>query len=65
MTRVTSLTQWQSFIWLWRNDPEAKWFWFWCWIKRASLKEAVLDNYQIFGRTDGKPMHINSLSKEY
>ncbi|ASV43975.1 hypothetical protein [Pseudoalteromonas phage KB12-38] len=50
MTRYSSLTRYQSFRWLWRKDPEARWFWLRCWLfTRADLKECVLENLRDFG----------------
>tara|TARA_R110000823_G_C15952906_1_gene502414 strand:+ start:1630 stop:1848 length:219 start_codon:yes stop_codon:yes gene_type:complete len=49
MLRVTSLTKYQAFRWLWRFDAEAKWFWFWCFIKGSDLREDVMINLNDFG----------------
>lgn len=51
MLTINMLTHWQAFIWLWRNDPEARWFWFKCWLFNENLNAAVQDNYRDFGST--------------
>lgn len=52
MTRVTNLTRYKAFRWLWRFDNEAKWFWLHCYLfSKADLKEDVAINLQDFGLT--------------
>jgi hypothetical protein len=56
MRKATSLTRYQSFRWLWRFDPEAKWFWLRCYLKGADLQQDVLINLRDFGVVkDGRP----------
>lgn len=49
MLTVNAMNKRQSFVWLWRNDPEAKWFWFRCFLTGKNLKGDVLINIQTFG----------------
>lgn len=49
MLTVNRMSRWQAFVWLWRNDPEAKWFWCKLWLMGVHLKEAVRDNLKDFG----------------
>lgn len=50
MTRVTRLSRYKSFRWLWRKDPEARWFWLRAYVfSRANLQECVMDNLRDFG----------------
>lgn len=49
MLRVTAMTNYQAFRWLWRFDSEAKFYWLKCFILGSSLKESVADNLQDFG----------------
>lgn len=49
MLRVTNMSNYQSFRWLWRFDSEAKWFWLLCFIKGASLNKDVQINLNDFG----------------
>lgn len=51
MKSAMTLSNWAAFVWLWRHDPEAKWFWLCCYIKHAELQEDVAINYATFGRT--------------
>jgi len=49
MKRVTALSNYQSFRWLWRFDSEAKWFWLRCFLQGKSLQEDVVINLDTFG----------------
>lgn len=49
MKRVTSLSSYKSFRWLWRFDSEAKWFWLSCFLKGSNLQEDVIINLDTFG----------------
>ena len=49
MLTINRMNSWQAFIWLWRNDPEAKWFWFRCFLLAKNNKEDVLINIRTFG----------------
>jgi len=49
MLRVTAMTRYQAFRWLWRFDSEAKWFWLLCFVKGADLKEDVWINLRDYG----------------
>lgn len=49
MLTVNRMSKKQAFVWLWRNDPEAKWFWFRQYLKGRHLKDAVADNLRDFG----------------
>jgi len=48
MLKVTAMTRYQSFRWLWRFDSEAKWFWLRCYIMGADLQEDVGINLRDF-----------------
>ena len=49
MLRVTAMSRYQAFRWLWRFDNEAKWYWLKCYILGANLKEDVAINLNDFG----------------
>lgn len=49
MKTVNMLSRREAFLWLWRKDPEARWYWFRCFIKGADLREDVLINLRQFG----------------
>lgn len=49
MLRVTSMTNYQSFRWLWRFNHEAKWFWLKLFLLRENLQGCVADNLYTFG----------------
>lgn len=49
MLRVTSLTNYKAFRWLWRFDSEAKWYWLKCFALRKNLKQDVEINLRDFG----------------
>ena len=49
MLRVTAMSNYQSFRWLWRFDPEAKWFWLKLFLLQKNLQECVEDNLYTFG----------------
>lgn len=51
MKTATSISNYAAFVWLWRNDPEAKWFWFRCFITGNKLQQCVVDNLRDFGLT--------------
>ena len=52
MKTVTSISRWAAFVWLWRNDSEAKWFWFKRWLlSNSNLNECVFENLRDFGLT--------------
>lgn len=49
MLTTNRMTRWQAFVWLWRNDPEAKWLWLKLYLKGNHLKGSVQDNLNDFG----------------
>ncbi len=49
MKNIKTITNWQAFVFLWRHDPEARWFWFKCFIKFTDLREDVEINLRSFG----------------
>lgn len=49
MLTANRMSKWQAFVWLWRNDPEAKFFWFKLWLTGVHLKDAVKHNLKDFG----------------
>lgn len=49
MLRVTSMTKYQSFRWLWRFDAEARFFWLKCFLLGQDLKQDVIVNLSDFG----------------
>jgi len=49
MLKVTSMTNYQAFRWLWRFDAEAKWFWLFTYISGNKLQPCVADNLDTFG----------------
>lgn len=50
MLKVTSMSSYKAFRWLWRFDPEAKWYWLTRFIMNHNLKEDVLINLTDFKR---------------
>jgi hypothetical protein len=49
MLRVTAMTKYQAFRWLWRFDSEARLFWLKCFLLGHDLKEDVIINLSDFG----------------
>ena len=49
MLRVTAMTKYQAFRWLWRFDSEARFFWLKCFLLGHNLKQDVLNNLHDFG----------------
>jgi len=49
MTRVTALTKYKAFRWLWRFDPEAGGFWLWRFVCGSNLQRCVEENLRDFG----------------
>lgn len=49
MLRVTSMTRYQAFRWLWRFDNDAKWFWSLSYLKGSNLIDDVKQNFSDFG----------------
>lgn len=49
MLRITSMTQYQAYMWLCSRDPEAEWFWTDIYLnKNADLREDVFINIRDF-----------------
>ncbi len=53
MKTVNTISKKAAFVWLWRHDPEAKWFWLLQYVKGEDLREDVAINYKDYGRTKG------------
>ena len=51
MKTVNTISRYAAFSWLWKHDPEAKWFWFRAFIMGANLREDVAINLRDFGLT--------------
>lgn len=51
MNTLNKLTRWQALVWLWRHDPEAKWYWLRRFLRGVHLREDVAINYRDFGLT--------------
>jgi len=51
MLTVNSMSKRQAFVWLWRNDPEAKWFWLCRFLIGHHCREDVMINLRDFGLT--------------
>lgn len=51
MLSVNNMSKYQAFRWLWRNDPEARWYWFRCFLKGSDLRTDVTINLRDFGLT--------------
>ena len=49
MLRVTAMTKYQAFRWLWRFDSDARFFWLKCFILGHDLKQDVGINLRDFG----------------
>lgn len=49
MLRVTAMSNYQSFRWLWRFDNEAKWFWLFHYLCGCNLNQDVIINLNDFG----------------
>lgn len=49
MLTVNNMSKWQSFMWLWRFDSEAKFYWLKCFLLRHNLKDDVRINLSDFG----------------
>lgn len=50
------LSNWAAFVWLWRNDPEARWYWLYVFITiqpgdTKTIQRCVVDNLYTFGLT--------------
>ncbi len=53
MKTINTISNWAAFIWLWRNDREAKWFWLRSYIMGVNLREDMAINLSDFGLTKG------------
>jgi len=49
MLKVTAMSRWQAFRWLWRKDPEARWLWLMAFIRGSQLQKDVAINLRDFG----------------
>lgn len=49
MLRVTAMSKYQAFRWLWRFDSEAKFYWLKCFLLGSNLKQDVIINLNDFG----------------
>ena len=49
MLKVTSMSKYQAFRWLWRFDPEARMHWLFCYLSGSNLVKDVEINLNTFG----------------
>lgn len=49
MLTINRMNRRQSFAWLWRNDPEAKWYWLRRFLSGHNCKQDVQINIRDFG----------------